>query len=280
MPELPEVETIRKSLSDHIVGKTIKEVEIFSAKQFAGDPKKIIGKKITDIERTGKIISIELSHGLFLSIHLKLSGQLLFSPNREKAVYKHKIPFVSGYGLPAKTTRIIIDFTDGSALFFNDLRKFGWIKLVNEPERPKAIDVLSKDFTEKYLKNITKRSGKPIKLLIMDQDKMAGVGNIYANDALSVAKVSPLRKSSTLSADENHRLYLGIKKVIEDGLKYSGASAGDEAYVLPDAGRGNYQNHARVYDREGKPCPNNCGGTVKRTKQGGRSSYFCPNCQI
>ncbi len=278
MPELPEVETIRRLLIKDIVEKTIKEIEVLSAKQFIGDKKKIIGQKITNIERVGKIMAVSLSNKLYLNIHLKMAGQLLFSKNRN-TVFHHKIPFVKGDTLPAKTTRIIIDFSDGSLLFFNDLRKFGWMKVSDKPEKPTGTDVLSSNFTLQRLINFTASTKKPIKLLLMDQDKIAGIGNIYANEILFYAAINPTRKANSLKEYEINKLHKAISNIINAGLKYHGSSAGDEAYVLPDASRGHYQEHMAVYQREGESCLNKCGTIIQRIKQSGRSSFFCPKCQ-
>ncbi len=279
MPELPEVETIRRALIKDILGKKIKNIEVLSPKQFIGDKKKAIGQKIVDIKRTGKIMAIHLSGKLYLNIHLKMAGQLLYSDKNGQVTFTHKIPFVSGNSLPAKTTRIIIGFTDGSTLFFNDLRKFGWIKVSDKPEKPTGTDVLAKDFTLQFVNSLVHNYLKPIKLLLMEQDKLAGIGNIYASEALFYAGIDPRRKAKSLSESEAKKLYQSILKVIDTGLKYNGSSAGDEAYVLPDASRGRYQDHMVVYHREGEPCPNGCKGKVERTKQGGRSTFFCPKCQ-
>ncbi len=277
MPELPEVETIRRNLATDITGKIIKNVEILTAKQFIGDDKIIIGHKIIAVSRTGKIISLKFSDTLYLSIHLKLTGQLLFAKNKKQAVFHHRIPFVKTDRLPAKTTRITINLSDGSALFFNDLRKFGWMKVTDKPEKPAGIDVLSKDFTSELVNSFTRKTAKPIKLLLMEQNNIAGIGNIYANDALFVAGILPTRPAKTLKDAETKKLYQAIKQVINEGLKYDGSS--DDAYILPDASEGHYQEHFKVYQKEGLPCPNKCGGKIIRIKQGGRSSFFCPKCQ-
>lgn len=285
MPELPEVETIRRYLYQDIIGKTIKDIDIRVAKQFISQKERVIGKKIVDIQRKGKIIIIKFTHLLFLNIHLKLTGQLVFAKEINQK-YKTTIPHANSNSLPAKTTRIIIYFTDSSVLYFNDLRKFGWMKVTDKPEQPKGIDVLSKDFTLKYFNSLVHRSpgkgglthktNKPIKLLLMDQDKICGIGNIYANDALYIAKIHPLKKSKSLSDEEIKRLYQAIKQTINQGLKYHGSS--DESYILPDASVGHYQNHFKAYGREKKPC-SRCRTLIRRIKHHGRSSFFCPNCQ-
>jgi len=278
MPELPEVETIKLQLKQKILGKTIKNIEILSKKNFIGKSETVVNQKIVDISRCGKVIAIELSNNLYLNLHMKLTGQLLFAKNMKRPVFETDIPFTKTNKMPANTTRVIIYFTDGSGLFFNDLRKFGWIKVNNQPEQLKGIDVLSKDFSVKYLTAIVTSTTRPIKIILMDQDKIAGIGNIYANDALFLSKINPLRRSKTLATLEINNLYKAIKKVIEQGLKHGGSSGADEAYIRPDGKKGEHQRYFMVYQREGKPCPR-CKTPIRRVKHGGRSSFYCPKCQ-
>lgn len=284
MPELPEVETIRLQLIPNLVGKTITNIKILSPKNFIGNPKDIIGRKIISIDRYGKILSFKLyklsklSNFIYLNIHLKLTGQILYTENLKNSVFKNTIPFTGTIKMPSKTTRIVFAFSDGSGLFFNDMRKFGWIKITDKPEKPPGIDTLSNMFTVKYLTVITQKTNKPIKFLLMDQEKIAGIGNIYANEALFLAKIHPLKKSKSLSKSEVPNLYKSIKKVIEQGIRYGGSSGADEAYIRPNGSRGSYQTHFKVYQREDKPCLI-CKTPIKRIKQGGRSSFFCPKCQ-
>jgi len=279
MPELPEVETIRRAVSKNIVNKVIDKVEVLERKQFIGNPELLNGKRIVDVQRKGKVMAIKLDNNLFISIHLKLTGQLLFSKKFPKSEFKTQIPFTQTNKMPGKTTRVIIHFKDDSALFFNDMRKFGWMKLSDKIEGPKAIDVLDKNFKFDYFETKVKSSGKPIKVLLMDQDKIAGIGNIYANEALFLSGIDPRRKSKSLNQTEIKNLYNSIKKTINKGLKYQGSSGRDEAYILPDGERGGYQKHFLVYQREGEKCPNNCKGKIERVKQAGRSSFICMNCQ-
>ncbi len=279
MPELPEVETIRSKLHREIIGKKIKSIKILEKKQFSGNPKTVEGKRIIDIKRVGKLLSMVLENKLFINIHLKLTGQILFASNINEAVFKNTIPFTGTNKMPSKTTRVIITFSDNSGLFFNDMRKFGWMKISDKQEIPKAIDILSPNFTLEYLEKVINQSKKPVKVLLMDQDKMAGIGNIYANEALFLAHIHPERKANTLNVTEIKSLYQAVKKVIEEGIKYKGSSAADEAYITPEGERGSMQQHFHVYQQEGKPCPKGCSGTVKRIKQAGRSSFYCPRCQ-
>src|SRR3989344_4559216 len=278
MPELPEVETIKRKLKPNLVGKIISEVEILSQKNFIGEKKQVIGGKITSVDRYGKVLVLELSDKKFINIHFKLSGQILYSKDVENAVFKNIIPFTGGKTMPANTTRVIIKFTDGSGLFFNDLRKFGWIKISDQPLKPKGIDVLDKQFTVKYLTVILKKTRRPIKVLLMNQDSITGIGNIYANDSLFLAKIHPQRSANSLTEQEIKLLHTTIKQTINEGIRDCGSSGADEAFILPDGSRGGHQRNFLVYQREGKPCPV-CRTIIKRIKHNGRSSFFCPKCQ-
>ncbi len=278
MPELPEVETIRNILKTDIVGKKIAGIDIREEKQFIGIISDIIGATIIDVIRRGKVVILKLSNNKFTSIHLKLTGQLLFSKNKNEAVFKNPIPLAYTNKMPGKTTSVIIFFDDNSALFFNDLRKFGWVKVGTEPEGPKSVDVFSTDFTEEKLSQQLIKSKKPIKVLLMDQEAMAGIGNIYANDSLFVAGIHPERKANSLSTAEIHKLYLAVQEIIAEGVRYKGSSAKDEIYILPDGSKGSYQNYFKTYHRENKPCVR-CGSMIVRIKQAGRSSFVCLQCQ-
>jgi len=278
MPELPEVETIKRKLTPDLVGKIISEIEILSPKNFVGKKTDIIGAKITSVDRYGKVLVFELGNKKFLNVHFKLSGQILFSRNALKAVFKNIIPFTKGNKMPANTTRVIIKFTDGSGIFFNDLRKFGWMKVSDQPLKPKGIDVMDKKFTIKFLTDLTDSTKRPIKPVLMDQDLITGIGNIYANDSLFLAKIHPQRLSNTLTEKEIGLLYKTIKQTINQGIRDCGSSGADEAFILPDGSRGGHQRNFLVYQKEKKPCMV-CKTIIKRIKHNGRSSFFCPKCQ-
>jgi len=279
MPELPEVETIKRNLEPNIVDKTISDIEILSPKNFIGNKKDVVGRKIVDIQRFGKVLVFQLEKLYnYLNVHFKLSGQMLFAKNVDKAVFKNPIPFTKGNILPANTTRIIIKFKDGSGLFFNDLRKFGWIKVSNKPLIPKGTDVLSKRFTPQFLNLLTLKTSKSIKLLLMDQNLITGIGNIYANDSLFLARIHPLRPANSLKENEIKNLHKSILQEIKAGIKDQGSSGADEAFILPDGSKGKNQRHFLVYQHEGEPCLK-CKTKIKRIKHHGRSSFFCPKCQ-
>ncbi|MBI4999547.1 bifunctional DNA-formamidopyrimidine glycosylase/DNA-(apurinic or apyrimidinic site) lyase [Candidatus Gottesmanbacteria bacterium] len=284
MPELPEVETIRQNLQKSIVGKKIKDVEIRLPKVFQGNKAQIVGKTIEGVERRGKILIIKLSSYKNLLIHFKLTGQLVWVPTAgEQVTLGHPIPF-AGSQLPAKTTHVIFEI-DGGKLFYNDLRQFGWIKIMANGKWQMANEIknlgpepFDKEFTVEYLQQIFAKTSKPIKLVLMDQEKIAGIGNIYANEALFEAGIDPRKPAKQLNNETIEQLRQSILKVLEDGLKYGGSSAEDEAYIKPTGEPGSYQEHFRVYQRAGQKCLK-CGGIIKRIELAGRGTFFCPRCQ-
>ncbi len=279
MPELPEVESIRNHLKRDIIGKVIRRVEVLTQKQFQGDEKKIVGHKIVDIVRHGKILAIKLDSGLYLNFHFKLTGQLLFAKDSRNAKFIYNIPLAFGNKMPGHSTRVIINFTDGSALYFNELRKFGWIKLTEKQERSLGEDVMTSKFNKKYFAEKLENTRRPIKIVLMDQDRFAGVGNIYASEALFDARLNPELPANSLTVEQSNHLYRSIIKVITQGIKHRGSSGKDEVYILPDGSKGEHQYHFNVYQQEGKPCKR-CQTIIVRIKQGGRSSFFCPKCQV
>lgn len=282
MPELPEVETIRQDLQKTLVGKKILGVETDSAKQIqpslAMAQKAIIGATIKKIERRAKLLQIFLDNGKILVIHLKLTGRLLIRKAGEPKDEWQRATFKLGESLELR---------------FCDLRKFGWIKLVeDEKELEKLLAKFGPEpfvgqassgqaiLTLEKFKEILSKWGRPIKILLMDQEKIAGVGNIYANEALFLAGIAPHKRARDLVQKEPEKvgkLYQALEQVLKEGIKYRGAS--DQAYLDAFGEKGHYQEHFRVYGRRGKPCPNKCGGTIKRITLGGRGTFFCPKCQ-
>ena len=279
MPELPEVETLKRQFSTILIGLKIKDIQILKTRSFLGDHKSVIGKKIIGIRRFAKILVIDLSSGLSLAVHLKMSGQLIYK------------------GVRNKHTRVIITFTNDDRLFFNDIRMFGWIKVVNNNpitqssnnpinEKIQNINDLIKNLgpeplrnlTLETFKNILKVSKRPVKLVLMDQQKMGGVGNIYANDALFLSRIHPITSANLLSESQAEKLYLKLIKVLKEGIKWRGASQNNfrDAY----GAKGTKQEHFYVYDRAGKQCSNKCGETIKRMTLGGRGTFYCPICQV
>lgn len=297
MPELPEVETIRLGLQDKIVGLKITDLEVSVPKIFQGDPKEIIGASIKNIRRRAKILILDLNNGQSLVIHLKLTGQLVYHQNGQTATFGHPIPF-AGTTLPAKTTHVIFTFSEGSKpsltwskLYYNDVRKFGWIKVVKTSE-VENLSIIKEFGPEPFVgeassgqapltldkfKEIILRKKSPVKLVLMDQSQIAGVGNIYANEALFLAKILPVKPAKELSNSEIKKLNEALIQVLKEGIKYGGSS--ENAYVNALGEKGQMQEHFRVYARNGKSCPNKCGEIIKRITLGGRGTFFCPECQ-
>lgn len=281
MPELPEVETIARQLDRAISGKEISEIEVLRSNSFQGNKEDLIGKKIEKIDRHGKVLVWHFkSFGDVIQIHLKMTGQLIYDSKAHRIVGGH--PTADWINkLPSKHTRVIISFRDGSVLYFNDMRVFGWIKVTPKIEFEKWLkqlppDVNSKEFTKDYFSEVVGRAGRPIKLVVMDSAKVGGAGNIYANDALWLAKIDPRKRAKELTDSEIKNLFNSLKEVIEKGIKYGGASASN--YVHISGLGGTYQDHFLVYKRDGEKCPRD-GEKIQKIKLGGRGTYFCPKCQ-
>lgn len=283
MPELPEVETIRKGLQKRIVGKTIKDITIDNVKSFQGKKEDVIGAEIKAVERRAKVICVKLSNDLNLLFHLKLTGQLIVVDHNERFAGGH--PSHDWHAeLPNSNTRIIFDFGDNTKLYFNDMRKFGWCKVLTNDEvaaiykKDYGLEPIDKDFTVEYLLGKAKRlQNRNIKQFIMDQTIAAGMGNIYTDEALFDAKISPLRKVKDITMLEWQTLILSMQKVLKLGIKYGGTT--DSDYVNTDGKKGGMQNYLKVYHKTGEPCANTCGGKVERIVVGARGTHFCPKCQ-
>jgi formamidopyrimidine-DNA glycosylase len=282
VPELPEVETIARQLQNVLPRKTIKTVEVLREKSFIGSNKRIIEKAIKNVSRKAKTIIIELEKcEQVMLIHLKMTGQLIYVDGNKRVFGGHpNDDWVKS--LPSKHTRVVIKFTDESTLFFNDMRVFGWVKVVPSAEyqvQSKKLppDVIDAEYTMEYLIKVLKSSSRAVKLILLDQAKIGGLGNIYVNDALWEAGTKPTRKGNTLNKQEIDRIHRATIEVINRGIKAGGAS--ESTYKHINGLGGTYQNETRVYKREGKPCYRNDGGVIEKIKIGGRGTYFCPMCQ-
>lgn len=281
MPELPEVETISRQLNKALKGKVVRSVEVLREKSFSGDPDRLIGWKISSVERKSKIIEMFfVGKDEMVATHLKMTGQLIYVNGGKRILGGHPSPdWVND--LPSKHTRIIWTFSDGSKLFFNDMRVFGWMRVVDknkyENETRRAVpDVVDEGFTVEYLAQVLMGSKKPVKLVLLDQDRIGGMGNIYVNDALYLAKIKPIRKADSLNKKEIEALHKAMIEVINLGIKYGGASASN--YVQVSGLGGTYQDHFLVYKKEGQRC-SRCEEVIRKTKLGGRGTFFCPKCQ-
>lgn len=269
MPELPEVETICRDLSSALVGQTVIGARFLNMAIREGSSYKsaniLKGRQLERIERRGKNIIFHFSYGLAMVCHLKMTGRLIIGRN----------------GLPqARHLHFFIDF-DRDRLNFFDVRKFGRICILKENDLaghprlgklgPEPFEIPSIEFIKQV-----KRRNKAIKLILLDQEVIAGIGNIYADESLFLAGIRPTNKPSRISARRLERLLEAIIEVLQKAISNRGTSVDD---YLDGYGRaGNFQRLLRVYGKTGEPCPN-CGSIVKRTILGGRSTHYCPKCQ-
>ena len=267
MPELPEVETIRNELSPHITGRQFTGVTIYDARLVRQPPveefcQKLVGQRVNSLNRRGKYLIFRLLSGEVLIIHLRMAGALLLNPEQ-----------------PDKYARAVFQFDNGSQLVFTDRRRLGVLWMV---ENEQAIvgklgpEPLAPEFTAETLAERLQKHQAPIKAILLDQTFTAGIGNMYADEALFAAKVHPLRKANSLSAQEIQNLYKAIRDVLRAAIGSKGASV--DTYKRPDGGLGTAHFSFNVAHRKGKQCPI-CGTNIQRLAIRKRGSYFCPNCQ-
>jgi formamidopyrimidine-DNA glycosylase len=287
MPELPEVETVRIGLARLLPGRTVQYVTNDTAKGFPNAPEDVrqflIDASVTDVRRRAKVLLIELSSKYTLVTHLKMTGQLVFHSSETHFGAGHPSDSLVRE-LPDKSTRVTLTFTDGSKLFFNDQRKFGWMRLMPTVEVPN-IDFMKKvgpepleaDFTWHVLRDrLQRRKQTNIKAALLDQSVIAGVGNIYADESLWGAKLHP----TTLVQDVSDAKVKALHRALVDVLTLSIAKGGSSShtYVNAEGKKGSYLDFANVFRLEGRPCPR-CGTTIIKTRVAGRGTHLCPHCQ-
>ena len=287
MPELPEVETVRRGLSELIIGKKIISQLHDTPKGFPNATSDVeqflISSVITDVRRRAKVLLIDLSTKYTLVVHLKMTGQLVF---RGEQVFGAGHPNESLIGeLPDRSTRVTLGFADGSHLYFNDQRKFGWMKLLPTIEVPN-IDFMKKvgpeplevDFTPKaFTERFKRRARTNIKAALLDQTVVAGVGNIYADESLWGARIHPKRLVGSITPSEFKTLHTELRAVMNLAIEKGGST--DKNYVNAEGKRGSYMDFARVFRREGQACPR-CGTEIIKFKHAGRGTHICPVCQV
>lgn len=281
MPELPEVETVKLGLQKYLIGHKIIDVNTKTPKLFTGDAKNLIGGKIIDVRRFAKVLSIDLSNGYSIVIHIKLTGQLIYRGHNLKNPASLSKKVVGGIG--GSHTHIIFSLDRNGFLYYNDIRRFGWIKVIKSDEVAKSgfVGKLGpepfKDLTLEKFKEILGKSKTAVKVLLMNQEKIGGIGNIYANDALLLSKIHPKRPANNLTPSEKETLYNNILKVLKKGIETGGAS--ELSFVTAKGTEGKYQQHFVAYGQQGKLCQV-CGKErIKKFTLGGRGTYFCPHCQ-
>jgi formamidopyrimidine-DNA glycosylase len=264
MPELPEVETYRRSLEPRLVGRTFRRVEILDPRLTRPDDPRLVaaeleGERVAAVERRGKYLVVRFESGLALLVHLRMTG---------------------GFPIGEAThVRASVVLSDDDAVHYRDVRRFGtWLLLA-----PEAVDAylaarlgpepLDRAFTARYLASALAGRRAPVKALLLDQRVVAGLGNIYADEALWRARIHPLRPGRELGDGEVRALVRGVRAAIRQGIARQGADLGDGAYTI-----GGMQDAFRVYGRTGEPCPR-CRTPIEKTRAGGRGTHFCPTCQ-
>lgn len=273
MPELPEVEIVKRSLEKTVTGLTIKKVKVNLPKMvrtmgMQSFEDELYNKKIKNFARRGKYLLVKLTGNLTMVIHLRMTGKLIYCPADAP---------------PSKHTHIFFELDNNYHLRFEDTRQFGKVILVPTRElgnvtglKTLGIEPFDKNFTKEFLKKHLRHKRAKIKPLLLDQTFIAGLGNIYADEILYRARINPEKLANNLTTREASNLFYAIQDVLTEGIKYRGTTVRDFVNGNGEAGR--YQSRLQVYGREGKPCPH-CGNIITRKKVGGRSSYFCPSCQ-
>ena len=286
MPELPEVETVRRGLSSLIIGKVVSAEQHDTEKGFPNTPHDVtqflIGATVTDVRRRAKVLMIDLSTGYSLLIHLKMTGQLVFVGDTRFGAGHPNDSLVND--LPDKSTRVTLTFQDTSKLFFNDQRKFGWMRLMPTIEIPNinfmqkvGPEPLADDFTpQEFMQRFARRAKTNIKAALLDQSVVAGVGNIYADESLWGAKIHPQRLVGNITEQEFTSLYTELREVMNLAVEKGGSS--NHTYVNAEGKKGSYMDFARAFRREGLPCPR-CGTTIEKMRVAGRGTHICPVCQ-
>lgn len=287
MPELPEVETVKIGLQKLLPGRQVASVDYNWPKSFPNSQPDIdaflIGTKVKQVRRRAKVLIIDLDNDYSLVTHLKMTGQLVFRSRTEKFGAGHPNDSLIGR-LPDKSTRVTITFTDNSQLFFNDQRKFGWMRLLPTTEienlnffKKVGPEPLSNEFTWQVMKKrMMRRSKSNIKSVLLDQTVLAGVGNIYADESLWGAKIHPSTTVNDLKPAQFKKIHEEVLFVLKLSIEKGGST--DRNYVNAEGERGSYMDFARVFRREGQACPR-CGTEIIKTRVAGRGTHLCPKCQ-
>ena len=281
MPELPEVETVRRGLLPVMEGRRIAAAEVRRPdlrRPFPPDmAARLAGRRVLRLGRRSKYLLAELDSGESLLIHLGMSGRILIA-GAMPGVFHHALP------APEKHDHVVLDMDGGARITFNDARRFGAMDLLPTAEAGThpllaglGPEPLGNTFHEDYLVARFRGRAAPVKALLLDQRIVAGLGNIYVSEALHRAGISPRRPAGRVAAARVARLVPVIRAVLEEAIAAGGSSLRD--YRQADGELGYFQHAFRVYDREGAPCPAGCGGTIRRIVQSGRSSFYCPLCQ-
>lgn len=287
MPELPEVETVRAGLSRLVPNKIVQAVDYDWPKSFPNTESDVaaflVGATVVSVERRAKVLLFALSTKYSLVVHLKMTGQLVFVGGTERFGAGHPTASLVGQ-LPDRSTRVTLSFTDGSRLFFNDQRKFGWMRLLPTTEvaeldffKKVGPEPLASDFSWQRMRTQLQRRPKSgIKAVLLDQTVIAGVGNIYADESLWGARIHPLTPVRALSDEAIQRLHTALTDVLRLSIAKGGST--DRNFINAEGKRGSYLTFAKVFRREGQACPC-CGTIISKIRVAGRGTHICPHCQ-
>ena len=274
MPELPEVETIRARLARFVEGRRIEEVEILDSRLTRPhEPElvaaELVGGEISALDRRGKYLVFRLSDGRALLVHLRMTGSFVAAASGELCADPYR--------------RAVLRLDNTSDVAYRDVRRFGtWLLLEPEEVEPylavkNGPEPLESDFTTRFLRERLAGRRAPVKAALLDQRTVAGLGNIYADEALWYARVHPLRTAGALTSGELRRIHNGVRSALETGIARQGATLRD--YRQPDGSRGSMQKEFKVYGRYGEPC-DRCGTPIEKTRVAGRGTWYCPTCQV
>jgi len=297
MPELPEVETIRRGLQNLLLTKVVKNTTVYdSPKSFPNDQHTVeqflYGANVQQVRRRAKVLLIDFSSEYTLVTHLKMTGQVVFIGASSSVKTDASVRFAAGHPndsmlgqLPDRSTRVAIEFSDGSHLYFNDQRKFGWMKLYPTLEVPNidfmqrvGPEPLEDSFTSnEFIPRVRRRNGTTIKAAILDQTVLAGVGNIYADESLWGAKIHPATRVRDVTDAQLAELLTCIKAVMTLSIEKGGST--DKNYVDAEGKKGSYLQFANVFRREGLSCPRHPDVLIEKSRVAGRGTHVCPVCQ-
>jgi formamidopyrimidine-DNA glycosylase len=289
MPELPEVETVRRGLQPALEGHVITRAQTRRGDLRIPFPRDFVrrleGRRVTHLRRRAKYILADLDSGETLVIHLGMSGRMsVYSENRPRKLGNYLYDAAPATAGADKHDHVVLETDAPAKIVFNDHRRFGLMTLVNTAHleedrlfRDVGVEPLSDAFNTAYLAKVLEGKKTPIKSALLDQRLVAGLGNIYVCEALFRARISPKRMAGSISAERLAPLAAAIRKVLKDAIAAGGSTLRDHAQATGDPG--NFQHHFLVYGREGRPCKLGCRGTVKRIVQSGRSTFYCPKCQ-
>jgi formamidopyrimidine-DNA glycosylase len=285
MPELPEVETVRLQLKHKVVGKTITQITVFHPKTVGHDAsieKKLKAKVIADVDRIGKllIISFRNESNLFILAHLKMTGQFFYVRGDETTGGGHSMS-PSDRELPGRHTRVAFHFSDGTSLFFNDMRLFGYTKLATAKEVAEARkgfgpEPIDPEFDIDWFVAKVRTRKSPIKAVLLDQSFIAGLGNIYVDEALWRAKVKPTRLSTTLTKKKAAAIATASADVLRESIEVGGTTF--QHFVDTGGDNGNFTDYLNVFGKQGTPCPR-CKTLIVKIRCAGRGTHYCPGCQ-